>query len=141
MKSAMKPVLITSVFLAALATAPLVSSHGKHEEGAPLVPSSDSQMEPMMNEASMHDNMDGMPGMMNQGHNNKNMTERHEMMQQHMGRMQSMMGNMEGMMSDNMSDSMTIEQRQTMISKHLDMMHNTMEQMMKQMSVIMGTEK
>ena len=133
MKTAIKPVLIISILLAAMLTAPLVFSGGRHAEGM--------EHGQIMNMEVMQGDMHDMSEMMNEAYNSKDMNKRHELMRKHMSQMQTMMGNMQNMMSDKMPGNMSMEQRQKMMSNRMDMMQGMMEQMMKQQSMMMDMQK
>ncbi len=139
MKLVMKPILSTSILLAALVTAPLVYSGGQHANDMDGM--SGQHNGEMMDMGDMQNRMKEMSKMMSEAHGTKDMNKRHELMQKHMAQMQNMMGNMQDMMGDKMPGNMSMEQRQEMMGKRMDMMQNMMGQMMKQQSMMMDMEK
>jgi len=141
MKLAMKPVLGTSILLLALTAAPLAYSGGQHGKGMDMDGMSGHHDNPMMDMGDMQGNMRDMSKMMEEAHDTKDMNKRHELMRQHMKKMQGMMGSMKGMMGNEMKGNMSPEQRQKMMSKRMDMMQGMMEQMLKQQSMMLDTEK
>lgn len=145
MKSVNNTVLIASVLLAALVTTPQVLSDGRHAEGMErgqmMGGMSGTDNGQMMNMDAMQNDMQDMSEMMNEAHDTKDINKLHELMQNHMAKMQNMMGNMNGMMSDKMPGNMNMEQRQDMMSRRMDMIQGMMEQMLKQQSMMMDSGK
>lgn len=144
MITVLKPALIISLSLAALMSAPMAFSGGKHNEGMNSgqmmegMPGSKSGQ--MINMDVMNNRMHAMTQMVNEAHNTKDMNKRHEFMQKHMEQMQNMMGAMNSMKSENMPGNMSMEQLQRKMGDRMDMMQGMMEQMMDQQSMMLDMD-
>ena len=144
-KGAIKSVLITSILLAVVVTAPLIFAGGKHadgmERGQMMDNMSGTRNGQMMNMDKLQDRMHDTSMMLDKAHDTKDMAKRHELMQKSMTQMQEMMGDFRGMMSDNMPGNMNMEQRQKVMGDRMDMMQMMMEHMMGQQSMMMDSSK
>lgn len=113
MKFSDKPVLFTAILLASMMTTSLVFSHGRHDEGAPVVPSAEGQADDMagmqmMDMKTMHDGMRDTSGMMDKLHD---------------------------------ASDMGMEQSQEMLSRRIDILQGLIEQLLKQHSELMESDK
>jgi len=140
MKLTRLPVLTgVSILLTVLLAIPLAHSGELHAKNMDAMPGHHNDQ--IMDMESMQGKMRGMSEMMKEAHSTKDMNKRHELMRQHMQKMQEIMGDMNGMMSDNMPSSMGMEKHQKMMLKRMDMMQGMMEQMLKQQSMMLGAGK
>jgi len=138
MKFSAKSILTTSLFVSALLAAPLAYSEVQHSKGMAM---DDQHNEQMMSKKDVKNEMHDMSNMVSEARTTTDMNKRHELMMEHMAKMQNMMGKMKGMMGDNMPGDMTMEQRQGMMGERMDMMQGMMEQMMSQQSMLMENKK
>ncbi|ALP53769.1 hypothetical protein Tel_11855 [Candidatus Tenderia electrophaga] len=111
----------------------------------------------MMDMDRMQDQMQAMQETMGRAQKTDDPEERMRLMQEHMTQMHEMMGNMRGMMGPGMmmrsspggktgsgeksgAGSMSMDERQKMMARRLDMMQQMMEQMMGQMMMQQRSE-